>query len=175
MKNQFFFFVLTLMCTFLSAENQTAPTQTNSTAKKAVDDATYWLIISNEPRELVKQFDSNTDDKQLVVKAITKVRRDSYFGVAILLSRCKANPKTGKCDLIVTYRIYSPDGSLDVERSELVLWASPPPQKFDLGMSVWVTRPEESDPPGNYLLTAEIIDRVSKRTINLQQPFEQQP
>jgi len=157
------------------AQSESEAKTRGNPSKKVIDGVTYWLIVSQQPRELVKQFDNAAPGASLKVEGVTKVKRATEFGFALFLSGCQSNPVTGKCDVVATYRIFTPDGKLAVERPNLPVWSDAPPKKLDLSKALWVTSSDPTDPSGTNIVRAEITDRIAKRTIILDQSFELVP
>ena len=132
-----------------------------------------WLVVSSEPRALVREWDDPERTTPPVVREARFVIPEREFGLVVLFTNCAAGPD-GNCDVTVDYRILTPDREVAVERRGLTVWRAKPPSadRLELGQCLWATSAEESDPVGTYFFQATVTDHVTKRQITLEKPVE---
>ncbi len=139
----------------------------------------YELVVIEEPRSFAERSRRRQDAQAagdptpLGVKGVSEITRGVEFSPVVLFSGC-AKDAEGRCDLRVTYRLYTPAGTLALEQGGIPVWVGPAPslkQPRHLSIAFLPITMEPSDPDGEHLVVAEIRDEVAGTTATLKRPL----
>ena len=138
-------------------------------ARKALGKTQLELVVVYDPASFVRAWDAPNRKDTLEIPALDSLRREREFGVDVVFSDCQAG-KDGRCALFATYSILTMEGEQLVSMPDVPIWRNtpPPPGRRELGKGVWRTSSEVSDPLGEYLYRAVVVDRVSGQSVTLE-------
>lgn len=107
------------------------------------------------------------------VSTVREVHAGDTVTIFTIFTGCAAGGRS-VCDATIDYEITRPDGRPYGDPNRGPLWTAPPPPgtNMQLGQSRVALFIELGDPLGTYTIRATVHDRVSGKTIRLEQKLE---
>ncbi len=138
---------------------------------KSAGDFGAQLVLTDKPEELFAAWEK-PGPSVLYSQTATAKRGFPVVGV-IFFAGCASDSK-GTCQASVRFTAYAPDGKPYGDPQDGELWVGkPPPEKGSMQLSVGnigiVIEPK--DPLGVYKVKAAVVDKVAKKTLNLERTF----
>ena len=124
------------------------------------------LLVTDDAKALYEFW--NTKPGDVPVQPIARAAPGTNVETVVFFSHCQPD-RRGNCDIWGTATVETTDGRVLASRTEVPLWAGPPPPGEALGISEHGVGLIVGDFSGSYRFRIVVTDRVANRRVVLTQ------
>jgi hypothetical protein len=129
------------------------------------------LILTATEAEFLKRWEIPSETVAVSTTSVVEV--NAPISAFIIFGGGTADEK-GHCDLIVSFKVYQPDGKIYGDVGEQEVWSGKPvPPKGTIELSVAYLKIviENHEPRGTYRVEAVVTDKLGKESVVLKNEF----
>lgn len=139
---------------------------------KSVGEFGAQLILTDKEKENLENW--NTPSETVNFSTTNTIKKNHPITAFVIFSGCGVDA-AGNCNLVGRYKIYQPDGAVYADLPYQEIWVNKPvPPNHTLGLSVAYVKViiEPHEQLGQYVVQAEVVDRVRNIKVDLESTFE---